>query len=102
MRLTAERVAERARIVSQTEQTLGEVKEIFADLAGLVAEQATHIDHISNSIENTARQAETAADELKLAGKYSHQRRQRQMCMYLAAFGFAAAVLLYLMASLRT
>ena len=53
-------VEERERMIKQVERTVGEVNEIFADLAGLVSEQATHIDRISTNIENTASQARAA------------------------------------------
>ena len=41
------------QIISQVETTLGEVGEIFTELAGLVNEQSANIDHISSAIENT-------------------------------------------------
>ena len=54
-------------MISQVEQTVGEVNEIFKDLAGLVSEQSEHIEHISSSIENTVSQAARAKEQLRLA-----------------------------------
>ena len=88
--------------MTQTEQTLGEVREIFADLAGLVAEQTTRIDDIASSIENTASQSTRATDELKAAGRYHADRRTRRFCMYFAALVCVALLILYLTYSLKT
>jgi hypothetical protein len=101
-RVDAQRMEERAKIMTQTEQTLGEVREIFADLAGLVAEQTTRIDDIASSIENTASQSTRATEELKAAGRYHADRRARRFCMYFAALLCVALLLLYLIYSLKT
>jgi hypothetical protein len=101
-RINAQRMEERAKIMTQTEQTLGEVREIFADLAGLVAEQTTRIDDIASSIENTASQSTRATDELKAAGRYHADRRARRFCMYFAALVCVALLILYLTYSLKT
>ena len=66
-REAAAATAERERMISQVEQTVGEVNEIFKDLAGLVSEQSEHIEHISSSIENTVSQAARAKEQLRLA-----------------------------------
>ncbi|KAL3913420.1 MAG: hypothetical protein SGPRY_007983 [Prymnesium sp.] len=50
-------LGEREKMIKQVETTVGEVNEIFVDLAGLVSEQGAHIDHISTAIEKTAVQA---------------------------------------------
>lgn len=101
-RINAQRMEERAKIMTQTEQTLGEVREIFADLAGLVAEQTTRIDDIASSIENTASQSTRATEELKAAGRYHADRRARRFCMYFAALVCVALLILYLTYSLKT
>lgn len=101
-RMNAQRMEARAQLVTQTEQTLGEVKEIFADLAGLVADQSIRIDDIASSIENTANQTSRATDELRTAGRYHADRRARRFCMYVAALLCTGLVLLYLTYSLKT
>lgn len=97
-----DRLAERARIVTQTETTLSEVKEIFQDLAGLVADQTSRIENISSSIENTASHASRAAEELQTASKYHGRNRARKLCLYVVALVVAAMMLLYLSLSLRS
>ena len=83
---TADVLVEREKIVTQVETTLGELTEVFSELAGLVSSQEEGINHISASIENTAAQTTRANSELKLASRYQARARSRQCCLYVAAF----------------
>jgi hypothetical protein len=100
-RTDADALVERERIISQVESTVGEVKEIFSDLAQLVSEQSSHIQHISFAIENTATQAARATDELRTASSYQSRLRSRKCCMYVAALLGTFVLLLMAMQSLR-
>ena len=90
-------MAEREKIITQVESTVGEVREIFTDLANLVTEQTESIHHISSAIENTAAQAGRAAEELKVASRYKSQLRSRKCCLY--AVGLLVAFFLFVVLS---
>ena len=60
-------------MIKQVETTVGEVNEIFVDLAGLVSEQGENVDHISTAIEKTAAQAPRSL-EPKLRTPARHAR----------------------------
>ena len=86
---------------AQVATTVGEVREIFTELATLVSEQGTHIDQISSAIENTAHQASRAAGELQVASRYASRNRSRLCCCYLSGVVMAVVLLLLLMFQLR-
>jgi len=100
-RANADAMEERERMISQVETTVVEVKEIFSDLATLVASQQTHIESISTSIENTAVQAERATGELQTASKYQAKTRQRKCLLYGVGLAFALFVILYIGVNLK-
>ena len=78
-----ETLAERERILSQVESTVVEVRDIFSDLAVLVADQTETMEHISEAIENTARKAHHASDELHDASRTQAAVRKRKCCIYI-------------------
>ncbi|KAL1504017.1 hypothetical protein AB1Y20_010432 [Prymnesium parvum] len=99
---TLHTVEERERMIKQVETTVGEVNEIFVDLAGLVSEQSSSIDHISTAIERTAAQTSFAADELRSAHRSKQRSRSRTCCLYLSVVLAGALLLLIFNAQLRT
>jgi len=100
-RASADAMAERERMISQVESTVVEVREIFSDLASLVADQQPHIESISTSIENTASQAERATAELQTASMYQARSRQRKCCLYGLGLVAALIFLLYVSVNLK-
>lgn len=96
-RANMESMAERERMIKQVETTVGEVNEIFVDLAGLVQEQGTHIDHISTAIEKTSHETTRANVELRSASNYKSKMRSRTCCLYLAVVLGGFIVLLMMM-----
>ena len=95
-RASVESSEERERMIKQVETTVGEVNEIFTDLAGLVSDQSGHIDHISSVIENTARAVGGAAEELKVASAYRGRMRSQKCCLYASAL-IGSFVVLWIM-----
>ena len=92
-------MAERERMIKQVETTVGEVNEIFTDLASLVSEQSVHIDNIASTIENTAAQSSRAADELRTAARAQGRMRGRMCCLVMAVVAPAALFLMMSMSA---
>ena len=59
---------DRERAMRQLESDIGDVNEIFKDLATLVHDQGEIIDSIESNIETTAVHVETGAEQLRQVG----------------------------------
>ena len=59
---------DRERAMRQLESDIGDVNEIFKDLATLVHDQGEIIDSIESNIESTAVHVETGAEQLRQVG----------------------------------
>jgi hypothetical protein len=73
-------IAEREEGIREVEATVGELAEIFKDIAVLVNEQGQMIDDIDANVGNAAARTEAAVDQLKSANKYQ-KRSRNKMCM---------------------
>lgn len=85
---------EREQMIKQVETTVGEVNEIFGDLAGLVSEQGIVVDHISIAIEKTVAQTSMASGELRHASHNRQRERSRTCCLYVGVVLASVFILL--------
>ena len=76
--------------INNIHRTVHEVAEIFQDLALLVDEQGTHIDHIQTNIQSAHREVDKGMQQLARASSSQKQARAR-MC-FCAAFLIALLV----------
>ena len=72
-------IEEREQGILEIQQQIGEVNEIFQDLAVLVNEQGQMIDDIEADIVSTAVRTKDAQRELTKADKSQRERRETEM-----------------------
>ena len=76
-------IAEREQGIQEIQQQIGEVNEIFQDLALLVNEQGTQIDNIQTNVESAAESTTRGVRELGRAAR-SQRRARSRMCLIAA------------------
>lgn len=76
-------IIERESEIRNIEQSVGELNELFRDVAHIVREQGEQFDHIENNVTNTVRDTRQADLELRSANKYQKQARGRMCCLLL-------------------
>lgn len=62
---------------------MGELNELFRDVATMVHEQGTNIDLISANVENTRDDTRGADTELRSASRYQKSARTKACCLLL-------------------
>ncbi|CAG9464889.1 unnamed protein product [Pedinophyceae sp. YPF-701] len=87
-------IAERDRGVAEIQGQIGEVNEIFRDLAVLVSEQGEQLDDIESAMIGTAERTQEAQRQLAKAEKTQKKSRNRLFCLLLM---FAAALFILLL-----
>jgi len=86
--------------MGQLTTNMGEVQDLFNDMAVLVTEQAPTIDNIQTDIESSSYNIESAATELLKANRYKTIKRRRICrCIYCAILTTTITILLYLVTS---
>jgi syntaxin 7 len=85
-------IEEREQGILEIQQQIGEVNEIFQDLAVLVNEQGQMIDDIEANIVSTAVRTKDAQRELTKADKSQKAARNKMICVAIAV----AVVLVFL------
>lgn len=91
-------IEEREHGIQEIQQQIGEVNEIFKDLAVLVHEQGTIIDDIGSHIENS--QAATAQGKSQLVKAAKTQRSNSSLtCLLLVIFGIVLLILVVVLAA---
>ncbi|GKU95793.1 hypothetical protein SLEP1_g9110 [Rubroshorea leprosula] len=86
-------IEEREQGIQEIQQQIGEVNEIFKDLAVLVHEQGAMIDDIGSHIENS--QAATAQGKSQLAKAAKTQRSNSSLaCLLLVIFGVVLLIVI--------
>ncbi|GKV10664.1 hypothetical protein SLEP1_g21997 [Rubroshorea leprosula] len=86
-------IEEREQGIQEIQQHIGEVNEIFKDLAVLVHEQGAMIDDIGSHIENA--QAATAQGRSQLAKASKTQRSNSSLaCLLLVIFGIVLLIVI--------
>eukprot|EP00250_Pteridium_aquilinum_P006247 c16205_g1_i2 orf=379-1215(-) len=94
-------IEEREQGIKDIQQQIGEVNEIFKDLAVLVHEQGVVIDDIDSNIEGTYSTTTQANVQLVKAGK-SQKSNKSLMCWLLVIFGVILVVVVIVLAVLGT
>ncbi|KAJ9135029.1 hypothetical protein P3X46_032253 [Hevea brasiliensis] len=91
-------IEERDQGIQEIQQQIGEVNEIFKDLAVLVHEQGAMIDDIGSHIENA--QAATAQGKTQLVKAAKTQRSNSSLtCLLLVIFGIVLLIVIIVLAA---
>uniref|UniRef100_A0A7N0U4D8 t-SNARE coiled-coil homology domain-containing protein n=1 Tax=Kalanchoe fedtschenkoi TaxID=63787 RepID=A0A7N0U4D8_KALFE len=91
-------IEEREQGIQEIQQQIGEVNEIFKDLAVLVHEQGTMIDDIGSNIEGA--QAATVQAKSQLAKASKTQRSNSSLtCLLLVIFGIILLIIIVVIAA---
>lgn len=91
-------IEEREQGIQEIQQQIGEVNEIFKDLAVLVHEQGSMIDDIGTHIENA--QAATAQGKTHLVKAAKTQRSNSSLtCLLLVIFGIVLLIVVIVLAA---
>lgn len=76
-------IIEREGEIRQIEQSVGELNELFRDVAHIVREQGDMLDTIDVNVENTLADTRGADVELRSASRYQKQARNKACCLLL-------------------
>ena len=76
-------IIEREGEIRQIEQSVGELNELFRDVAHIVREQGDVIDAIDVNVENTLTDTRGADVELRSASRYQKSARNKACCLLL-------------------
>ncbi|EXJ85916.1 syntaxin 7 [Capronia coronata CBS 617.96] len=76
-------IIEREGEIRQIEQSVGELNELFRDVATLVRDQGDLIDAIDVNVENTLTDTRGADVELRSASRYQKNARNKACCLLL-------------------
>ncbi|PSS04551.1 Syntaxin-22 like [Actinidia chinensis var. chinensis] len=91
-------IEEREQGIKEIQQQIGEVNDIFKDLAVLVHEQGVMIDDISSNIENSHAATTQATSQLAKASKI--QRSNSSLtCLLLLIFGIVLIIVIIVVAA---
>lgn len=74
-------IIEREGEIRQIEQSVGELNELFRDVAHIVREQGDMIDAIDVNVENTLTDTRGADVELRSASRYQKAARNKACCL---------------------
>ena len=76
-------IIEREGEIRQIEQSVGELNELFQDVAHIVREQGDVIDTIDVNVEHTLQDTRGADVELRSASRYQKSARNKACCLLL-------------------
>lgn len=76
-------IIEREGEIRQIEQSVGELNELFRDVAHIVREQGDILDTIDVNVENTLTDTRGADVELRSASRYQKAARNKACCLLL-------------------
>lgn len=91
-------IEERDEAIQEISQQIGEVHEIFQDLATLVNDQSGMVDDIADHIGRTAERTQQGREQLVRAERSQRSSRNKQ-CLLFVIGAFALAVLLLVIIS---
>lgn len=74
-------IVERESEIRNIEQSVGELNELFRDVAHIVHEQGGQIDTIAGNVQNVAQDTRHADLELRSANKYQKNARGKACCL---------------------
>ncbi|KLJ09999.1 syntaxin 7 [Blastomyces silverae] len=76
-------IIEREAEIRNIEQSVGELNELFRDVAHIVHEQGGQLDLISENVERTRDDTRVADTELRSASRYQKNARNKACCLLL-------------------
>ncbi|KAG6474639.1 hypothetical protein ZIOFF_068577 [Zingiber officinale] len=91
-------IEEREQAIQDIQQQIGEVNEIFKDLAVLVHDQGVIIDDISSHIENSHAATAQGTAQLQKAAK-TQKSNSSLMCLLLVIFGIILLIVVIVVAT---
>ena len=74
-------IVERESEIRNIEQSVGELNELFRDVAHIVHEQGGQLDTISGNVQNVATDTQHADVELRSASRYQKSARGKACCL---------------------
>ncbi|KAL4921232.1 t-SNARE [Aspergillus aurantiobrunneus] len=74
-------IIEREAEIRNIEQSVGELNELFRDVAHIVSEQGEQLDTISGNVENVHADTRGANVELRSASRYQKNARNKACCL---------------------
>lgn len=74
-------IVERESEIRNIEQSVGELNELFRDVAHIVHEQGGQLDTISGNVQNVATDTQHADIELRSANRYQKSARGKACCL---------------------
>jgi t-SNARE complex subunit (syntaxin) len=74
-------IIERESEIRNIEQSVGELNELFRDVATMVHEQGEQLDIISENVENVRMDTRTADTELRTASRHQANARNKACCL---------------------
>ncbi|KAJ5653347.1 hypothetical protein N7490_000350 [Penicillium lividum] len=87
-------IIEREAEIRNIEQSVGELNELFRDVAHIVGEQGGQLDIISENVQNVTQDTRGANVELRSASRYQKNARNKACCLFvILAFILAIIVL---------
>jgi len=74
-------IIERENEIRNIEQSVGELNELFRDVAHIVHEQGGQLDIISENVQNVNQDTRGANTELRSASRYQKNARTKACCL---------------------
>jgi len=87
-------IIERESEIRNIEQSVGELNELFRDVAHIVREQGANLDTIEVNVQNTATDTRKADLELRSADRYQRQARGKACCLLIILAVVVAIIVL--------
>lgn len=76
-------IVERESEIRNIEQSVGELNELFRDVAHIVHEQGAQLDSIDANVQNVVGDTREADVELRSASRYQKSARSKACCLLL-------------------
>lgn len=87
-------IIERETEIRNIEQSVGELNELFRDVAHIVTEQGGQLDIISENVQNVTQDTRGANVELRSASRYQKNARNRACCVFVILAVILAIIVL--------
>jgi len=84
---------ERERAVTQLEADIGDVNQIFKDLAAMVHDQGEIVDSIEANVETASIGVNEGAEQLRQAERYQNKARRKKLCLAITGLIILAIVI---------
>merc|ERR1711962_1049366 len=88
-----EYLQERERSVAQLEADIGDVNQIFKDLAAMVHDQGEMVESIEANVESSAIRVNEGSEQLRQAERYQTKARRKKLCLAIIGFIILAIII---------